>query len=272
MKVGTYEIDGRYVPAVFYPDSNTVTVYPESTVKELLEAAMAGETPESEGKEVELDETRVGPPVPKPPKLICFGLNYEEHVEELKEMGMTIPNEPVMTMKAPTAVIGNFDTVLLPRDVGRVDHELELAAVIGRRCRKATPDEAKERVAGFTVINDVTARDVEKREGQWVRAKSYDTFAPLGPWVETDVDPTEGLEMILKVNGDVRQRGNTADMVRDPYELVSFTSHVMTLEPGDVIATGTPPGVGPMGPGDRVELEIESVGRLVHHVESETGR
>ncbi len=272
MKVGAYLSDGRTpVPAVFHPDSGTVTVYPDLGFGEFLETVTTGKEPPG-GEEVELDESKVAPPVPKPPKLVCFGLNYREHVEELKEMGMNVPDEPVMTMKAPTAVIGHLDTVLLPRDATRVDHELELAVVIGRRCRKVTPKEAENCVAGFTVINDVTARDIEKREGQWVRAKSYDTFAPLGPWIDTDVDPREGLRMELRVNGDVRQRGDTSDMVRDPYELVSFTSNVMTLEPGDVIATGTPPGVGPMGPGDRVELHIEGVGTLVHHVDSETLR
>ncbi|WP_456483153.1 fumarylacetoacetate hydrolase family protein [Methanopyrus kandleri] len=263
MRVGTYLVDGTPRPAVFLDDE--VHVY-DLPVLEFIEVVHSDGLDDLDYFMYPLSELRIGPPVPRPPKIICFGLNYREHVEELREMGMDVPSEPVMTMKAPTAVIGHLDTVKLPREARRVDHELELAVVIGERCRKVSPEEARDAVLGFTIINDVTARDIEKREGQWVRAKSYDTFAPLGPWIETELEP-DGLEMELRVNGEVRQRATTDDMVRDPYELVSFTSRVMTLEPGDIIATGTPPGVGPMEPDDKIELEIERIGRLVHYVE-----
>ncbi len=262
MRIGSYLLGGSYRPAVFTDDE--VKVY-QASFREFLQAAHSGDLDDLDYQRVPLREGRIGPPVPRPPKIICFGLNYREHVEELREMGMEVPEKPVMTMKAPTAVIGHLDTVVIPRDVGRVDHELELAVVIGERCRRVSPKEARDVVLGFTIINDVTARDVEREEGQWVRAKSYDTFAPMGPWIETELEP-EGLDMRLEVNGEVRQRANTDDMVMDPYELVAYTSQVMTLEPGDVIATGTPPGVGPMEPEDKVELTIEGIGTLTHYV------
>ncbi len=263
MRIGSYRFGGTYRPAVFTDEE--VLVY-RATFPEFLRAAHSGRLEELDHRRFPLREERIGPPVPRPPKIVCFGLNYREHVEELRELGMEVPERPVMTMKAPTTVIGHLDTVLIPDGVGRVDHELELAVVIGTRCRRVSPEEARDVVLGFTIINDVTARDVEREEGQWVRAKSYDTFAPLGPWIETELEP-EGLSMRLEVNGEVRQRATTDDMVMDPYELVSYTSRVMTLEPGDVIATGTPPGVGPLQPEDRVELTIEGIGTLTHYVD-----
>ncbi len=197
-----------------------------------------------------------------PTKVVCVGLNYRPHIIE---MGHDFPTEPVIFMKPSTAVIGPGCAIPLPAGVGRVDHEAELGVVIGRRTHQATPEQAAANILGYCCGNDVTARDVQKRDGQWTRAKGYDGFCPLGPWVETDVDPL-GLDIACLVNGEVRQHANTSDMLFDPYELVSFVSRAMTLVPGDVVLTGTPGGIGPLHHGDTVEVRIEGVGSLVNPV------
>jgi len=198
-----------------------------------------------------------------PTKIVCVGVNYRAHAEE---MGHELPTEPIIFLKPPTSITSPGAVIHLPEGVGRVDHEAELAVVIGRRTHKVTPEEARHHVLGFTCANDVTARDIQRRDGQWTRAKGFDGFCPLGPWVETDVDPADLLVQCL-VNGEVRQEARTSDMIFDPYELVSFISGVMTLVPGDVVLTGTPSGIGPIVAGDTVEIRIESVGSLVNTVE-----
>jgi 2-keto-4-pentenoate hydratase/2-oxohepta-3-ene-1,7-dioic acid hydratase in catechol pathway len=162
-------------------------------------------------------------------------------------------------------VIGPHGQIRIPDRLEVVDYEAELAAVIGRRTHRVSPLEARRSVLGFTCANDVTARELQRKDGQWTRAKGFDTFCPLGPWIETDVDP---LDLLVEsyVNGELRQQSRTSDMLFDVYALVSFISHVMTLLPGDIVLTGTPSGVGPMRRGDTVEVRIEGVGSLINHV------
>lgn len=197
-----------------------------------------------------------------PTKVVCVGLNYRTHIAE---MGHEMPREPVIFLKPPTSVIGPLQTIPLPDGVGRVDYEAELGVVVGRRTHRASPEEAAANVLGFTCGNDVTARDLQKADGQWSRAKGFDGFCPLGPWIETDADPSN-LSIECFVNGEMRQSARTSDMLFDPYELVSFASQVMTLVPGDVVLTGTPGGIGPLHHGDTVEVRIGGVGSLVNSV------
>ncbi len=191
-------------------------------------------------------------------KLVCVGLNYRDHAREL---GMAIPAEPVIFLKPETALIGPEEPIVYPAMSRRVDYEAELAVVIGREARNVTAAEAGRYVAGYTCFNDVTARDLQQRDVQWTRAKSFDTFAPLGEEVVGGVDPGD-LLVECYVNGERRQSSSTRNFIFPVPELVSFVSRIMTLHPGDVIATGTPPGVGPLRPGDVVEVVIEGVGRL----------
>ncbi len=211
-----------------------------------------------------LAEIRVLAPT-VPTKIVAVGLNYRDHAEEL---GLELPEEPLIFLKPPSAVIGPEDSIRLPEGVGRVDYEAELAVVMGKTARKVSPSEARRYILGYTCFNDVTARDLQRKDGQWTRAKSFDTFAPLGPWIETDLDPS-AVRVRAYLNGKLVQDSSTENLVFPVYELVSFVSHVMTLYPGDVIATGTPPGVGPLSPGDVVEIEVEGVGRLVNFVKGE---
>ena len=197
-----------------------------------------------------------------PTKIVCVGINYRSHAEE---MGHDIPAEPVLFLKPPTTINAPGGDIHLPEGVGRVDYEAELAAVIGRRTHHATPEQARANILGFTCANDVTARDVQRADGQWTRAKSYDGFCPLGPWIETDVDPAD-LLVECYVNGERKQSARTSDMIFGVDELVSFVSGVMTLVPGDVVLTGTPGGIGPLAAGDEVEVRIEGVGALINHV------
>ncbi len=197
-----------------------------------------------------------------PTKIVCVGINYRHHAEE---MGHDLPAEPVIFLKPPTTVNGPGRDIRIPGGVNRIDYEAELAAIIGRRTRSATPEQARENILGYACANDVTARELQKVDGQWTRAKGFDGFCPLGPWIETDVDPGD-LLVESYINGEVRQSARTSDMIFDVYELVSFISGVMTLVSGDVVLTGTPGGIGPMESGDTVEIRIEGIGSLVNHV------
>lgn len=198
-----------------------------------------------------------------PTKAVCVGLNYRDHAEEF---GHKIPGEPVLFIKPSTAVIGPGEAIILPRTSVRVDYEAELAIVIGRTCRKAPPASAAGYILGYTCANDVTARDLQERDGQWTRSKSFDTFLPLGPYIVSEIDPS-GLAVRLYLNRELKQSSSTRNLIFDVYNLVSFISEIMTLHPGDVILTGTPAGVGPMASGDKVEVEIEGIGRLENMVE-----
>ncbi|MBS3956085.1 MAG: fumarylacetoacetate hydrolase family protein [Clostridiales bacterium] len=197
-----------------------------------------------------------------PTKVVCVGVNYRAHAEEL---GHVVPDEPVLFLKPPTAVSGPGCAIRIPPGVGRVDYEAELGVVIGRRTRHATLEDAAANILGYVCANDVTARDLQRTDGQWTRAKSFDGFCPLGPWIETDADPAD-LLVESYVNGERRQSSRTSDMIFSVHEIVSFVSGVMTLVPGDVILTGTPAGVGPLASGDTVEVRIEGVGSLVNPV------
>jgi 2-keto-4-pentenoate hydratase/2-oxohepta-3-ene-1,7-dioic acid hydratase in catechol pathway len=212
-----------------------------------------------------LGRVSLGPPC-QPTKIVALGLNYADHAAEAD---LPLPEEPIIFLKPLTAVIGHLDQIIYPFISQRVDYEAELAVVIGRRAKNVPSHEARRYILGYTCSNDVTARDLQQKDGQWTRSKSFDTFCPLGPWIVTDLNPSR-LAITCRVNGKVRQAGNTADMVFKVWDLVSFVSQVMTLEPGDVIMTGTPAGVGPLSPGDMVEVEIEGIGTLENEVVSES--
>ncbi len=205
-------------------------------------------------------------PVVWPTKVICVGLNYRSHAEE---MGMALPEEPLLFFKPSSAIIGSGEPIILPQGHGRVDHEAELAVVIGQGGRHIRPEDAHLHIFGYTCANDVTDRDIQKRDKLYARAKGFDTFCPVGPWIETEVADPRNVAVRSLVNGEIRQDGHTRDMIFGPVELVAFASRVMTLFPGDVILTGTPPGVGPLAAGDTVSVEIEDVGLLINPVTAE---
>ena len=185
-------------------------------------------------------------------------LNYRDHAHEL---GLEIPEEPVLFLKPATTIIGPGESVICPRTSSRVDYEAELGVVVKDRTRNISPEEAPDHILGYTCANDVTARDLQKKDGQWTRAKSFDTFCPVGPWIETDLDPGN-LLIQSYLNGERRQSSRTSQLIFSVHELVSFISGIMTLEPGDLIITGTPAGIGPMKPGDEIEVRIEGIGSL----------
>lgn len=197
-----------------------------------------------------------------PTKIVCIGRNYAEHAAE---RDAEVPDEPVIFLKPATAVIGPGQSIVIPTEAKTVHHEAELAIVVGTVSRKVAAEDAGKHILGYTVANDVSARDLQAKDGQWTRAKGFDTFCPLGPALETELDPV-GLSIMCRVNGEVRQDGNTEDMVFGVAEIFEFVSRVMTLLPGDVILTGTPAGVGPIEPGDFVEIAIERIGSLSNPV------
>jgi 2-keto-4-pentenoate hydratase/2-oxohepta-3-ene-1,7-dioic acid hydratase in catechol pathway len=201
-----------------------------------------------------------------PSKVVAVGRNYADHA---REMGGDPPPRPVLFLKPSTSVCGEGDAIRYPAAQSqRVDYEGELAVVIGRLCRDVKPDQAAGAILGYTCANDVTARDLQERDGQWTRAKGFDTFCPLGPWIETDADPAD-LELTTTVNGEVRQHARTSALLHDVNSLVADASSVMTLLPGDVLLTGTPGGVGPLTAGDTVCVTIESIGTLTNRVASD---
>jgi 2-keto-4-pentenoate hydratase/2-oxohepta-3-ene-1,7-dioic acid hydratase in catechol pathway len=197
-----------------------------------------------------------------PSKIIALGVNYRSHGEE---MSHRIPVEPLIFLKPPTAVIGHEENIVYPPSSERVDYEGELGVVIKSVARNVARAKAAEYILGYTCFNDVTARDLQAKDKQWTRAKSFDTFAPIGPCIETELDPSN-LALETRLNGTVKQKTSTSELIFPVDELVSFISHVMTLNPGDIIATGTPSGVGPMLPGDIVEVTIEGIGTLRNYV------
>jgi len=219
------------------------------------------EDPVPTGEEVPLDAVRLLAPV-LPSKIVAVGRNYADHAEE---MGNSMPEEPMIFLKPSTSVIGPGDDIPYPEQSTRVHHEAELAVVVGRLARRVPVEEVGKFVLGYTCANDVTARDLQARDGQWTRAKSFDGFCPLGPWVETELNPLD-LAVECRVNGDTRQAGRTSQIAFGPAELIEFVSRVMTLLPGDVVLTGTPAGVGPLQVGDRVEVEVEGIGVLQNGV------
>ena len=197
-----------------------------------------------------------------PSKIVAVGLNYRDHAQEL---GMALPDEPLLFLKPPSSVIGPGADIVLPEMSSQVEHEAELAVVIGRRIKDASPADAASGILGYTCVNDVTARDLQKKDVQFTRSKSFDTFCPVGPWITTELDPSD-LEVSCAVNGEIRQRSRTSQLVHGVYELVSFVSRIMTLEPGDIISTGTPMGVGRLEAGDEVVVSVEGIGELRNRV------
>jgi 2-keto-4-pentenoate hydratase/2-oxohepta-3-ene-1,7-dioic acid hydratase in catechol pathway len=224
-------------------------------VRPLSAEPWAGGLPE--GRPVPLAEVVLLAPV-RPGKVVCVGRNYLAHAREL---GNEVPKEPLLFLKPSTAVVGPQEAIVCPPQSKDVQHEAELGVVVGRALTRASAAEAKGAVFGWTCLNDVTARDIQREEKQFTRAKGFDTFCPVGPIVETNLDPID-LTVICRVNGVERQRGYTRDMAFDPYALLAFISHVMTLLPGDLVATGTPEGVGRIQRGDWVEVEIPGLGLL----------
>ncbi|OLN33751.1 fumarylacetoacetate hydrolase family protein [Desulfosporosinus metallidurans] len=204
-----------------------------------------------------LDELILLAPV-VPSKVVCVGLNYALHIQEMKH---ELPEDPVIFMKPTTSVIGPDAQIIYPKISQRVDYEAELAVIIGKTIKDASDEEAIKGIFGYTCANDVTARDLQKKDGQWTRGKSFDTFCPIGPWIVTDIDPSQ-LDVQLLLNGEVKQSSNTRYFMSSIPKLVSFISQVMTLYPGDVVLTGTPEGVGPMQLGDEVIVRIQSIGEL----------
>lgn len=200
----------------------------------------------------------------EPSKIVCVGRNYVEHAREL---GNETPKVPLIFFKPPSSIIPNGGTVILPPQSKQVEHEGELVMVIGKRARNVTAEQAKEFIFGYTIGNDVTARDLQKTDGQWTRAKGFDTFCPFGPWIDTDFDPSDAV-VTCRVNGQMRQMASTRDMVFNVGTLIAYISSVMTLEPGDLIFTGTPAGVGELKNGDVVDVEIEGLGKLSNPVKA----
>jgi 2-keto-4-pentenoate hydratase/2-oxohepta-3-ene-1,7-dioic acid hydratase in catechol pathway len=218
------------------------------------------------GVRVPLADARLLAPVIPRSKVVGIGRNYADHAAE---MGGEAPAEPLMFLKPNTSVVGPGDPVVLPRQSHEVHYEGELAVVIGRICRDVPPEQATDVIFGYTIANDVTARDLQKKDGQWSRAKGFDSFCPLGPWIETDLDPqdfADGVAIQTHLNGDLVQDGSTKDLIFDIPTLVAHITAVMTLLPGDVILTGTPEGVGPMQVGDEVEVSIAGLGSLTNTV------
>jgi 2-keto-4-pentenoate hydratase/2-oxohepta-3-ene-1,7-dioic acid hydratase in catechol pathway len=204
--------------------------------------------------------------VNRPSKIVCVGRNYLEHAREL---GNQVPERPLIFFKPPSSIVASGEAIVLPPESERVEHEGEIAVVIGRTARRVKAADAWEFVAGIAPLNDVTARDLQKPDGQWTRAKGFDTFCPLGAMVSLNhVADRDALEVICRVNGEVRQHGRVSEMAFDIPTLIEYISGVMTLEPGDVIATGTPAGVSPLQPGDVVEVEIPGVGTLSNPVQA----
>jgi 2-keto-4-pentenoate hydratase/2-oxohepta-3-ene-1,7-dioic acid hydratase in catechol pathway len=202
----------------------------------------------------------------EPSKIICVGRNYPEHA---REHGSEVPQIPLLFLKPPSSVIGPGANIVLPPQSQQVEHEGELAVIIGKTGRWIPIERAGEFIFGYTIANDVTARDLQRRDGQWTRGKGFDTFCPLGPWIETGLDPADTL-ITCRVNNAIRQMGSTREMVFTVPQLVAYVSSIMTLAPGDVILTGTPAGVGPLESGDTVEITIEGIGSLSNPVVIET--
>lgn len=213
---------------------------------------------------IPLEQVKLLPPV-KPGKIICIARNYAAHAQEHNS---PVPDVPMLFLKPPSSLIGSEEIIVLPPQSQQVEHEAELAVVIGQQGRWIPPEQALEHVYGYTIANDVTARDLQRRDGQWGRAKGFDTFCPLGPWIETDFDPSDRL-ITCNINGEMRQMASTRDMVFSIRQLIAFISSVMTLEIGDILLTGTPAGVGALLPGDQVEIIIEGIGTLKNQVQAE---
>ncbi len=253
----------RYIQGKELPRYGWVLNQGEETLVGPLEGSPFGEFRRLEADQP-LSAVRLVAPL-QPGKIICVGRNYAAHA---KEHNAEVPEVPLLFLKPPSAVIGPGEKIVLPPQSQQVEHEAELVVVIGKRGRWIPPDEAASYVLGYTAGNDVTARDLQRRDGQWTRAKGFDTFCAIGPWIETEFDPADSM-IACYVNSEMRQMASTRDMVFSVRQLIAFASSVMTLEPGDILMTGTPSGVGPLLPGDSVEVTIEGLGTLRNPVVAE---
>ncbi|HRI64456.1 MAG TPA: fumarylacetoacetate hydrolase family protein [Polyangium sp.] len=224
-------------------------------------SAAPWENPHDTDEKFAFPEAHLLAPV-TPTKVVCVGRNYRAHAAEL---GNDVPAEPLLFFKPPSSIVGPDDAIELPSVSSHVDHEAELGVVIGTRCRNVSADDALQHVFGYTCVNDVTARDLQKKDGQWARAKGFDSFCPVGPLLVTNLDPTTRA-VRCRVKETLRQDGNTRDMIFSVRTLIAYISAIMTLEPGDLIASGTPHGVGPLVDGDHVEVEIDGIGVLRNSV------
>jgi 2-keto-4-pentenoate hydratase/2-oxohepta-3-ene-1,7-dioic acid hydratase in catechol pathway len=242
---------------------------PEDLSSHLARARASRLVPDPAGLDFEpipLSAADLLPPA-TPSKIICVGRNYREHAAEL---GNQVPAEPLLFFKPPSSLLNPGGAIVLPPASSRVDHEGELAIVIGQRASRLQPDfNLRAIVRGYTLANDVTARDLQKKDGQWTRAKGFDTFCPLGPWVSDEVDPAAGLTLETRVNGELRQQGTTADFIFTIPQLLAYITAAITLEPGDLVLTGTPSGVGPLAAGDRVAVSAPGLGVLLNPVAAE---
>lgn len=216
------------------------------------------------GQKIPLEDVRLLAPVIPRSKVVCVGKNYVAHAAE---MGGEVPEEPLVFLKPNTSVIGPGEPIFYPAQSENVHFEGELAVVIGRICKDVPVGDAAKVVFGYTVANDVTARDLQAKDGQWARAKGFDTFCPIGPWIETNLDPAD-VRVVTRLNGDVQQDGRTKDMAFSVADIIAYVSSFMTLLPGDVVLTGTPEGVGPMQVGDTVSITIDGIGTLANQVVS----
>ncbi len=212
-------------------------------------------------EESHLNEIQLHAPT-VPSKIVAVGLNYKAHAKEMNE---PLPSEPILFLKPATSIIGPQSTIAYPSMSGRVDFEAELAVIIKKPAKNISKEQADEFILGYSCFNDVTARDLQKKDGQWTRAKSFDTFSPIGPWIVTGLNSADS-QIESYLNGELKQSSNTRDLIFDVQTLVSFISQVMTLHPGDVVITGTPPGIGPMQKGDMIDIRIEGIGVLRNFV------
>jgi len=264
--------DEEFVPRSFVENviglnlpSDVKALLPDRELLQLIESALGS----IQIERVPIDKVHVDPPIPNPGKIICLGLNYLDHAEE---SGAEFTEGTPIFFKPATALTGPYDPIVKPKIVRQLDYEVELAVIIADRCKDVKPSEAVYHIFGYSVFNDVSARDIQFLDGQWTRGKSFDTFAPMGPWLVSanEVDDPHKLRMTTKVNGEIRQNSSTSKMLLKIPEIVSLLSQVMTLEPGDIIATGTPAGVGIfwkpkprlLEPGDTVEMWIEKIGSI----------
>ncbi len=257
----TVRVQHPDLPLIHY--GRILDAYPDRV--EILEQAPWQQPDQISTAAVPLSEVKLWPPC-QPSKIICVGKNYRDHVEEMA--GVTgdgsVPQDPLLFFKPPSALIGPEMPIQLPEVSEQVDFEGELALVIGRRSRLISPDAAQAVIAGYTIANDVTARDLQRQDSQWTRAKGFDTFCPLGPWLVTELSEQAKLETTL--NDQIKQSATLDQMVFSIPILVSYISQVMTLEPGDLILTGTPSGVAPLTPGDRISVQVEGIGKLENPV------
>lgn len=229
-----------------------------------LNRSPIGTAAEKTGEAYPLSSLRLLAPC-EPTKVVCVGKNYLDYVKEAADGSSEVPEDPTLFIKPNTSVLDPEGDIVYPACSERVDYEAELAVVIGRRAHNIEPGHADEYIFGYTCLNDVTARDIQKREGQWTRGKGFDTFCPIGPWIETELD-AQNTSVMSRLNGEIRQSGHTSMMIHSIDKLLCVMSECMTLLPGDVIATGTPAGIGPMKKGDIIEIEIGGVGVLRNHI------